>query len=250
MSLTTKIALLVLLMPAWAWAAPTIVSSDSTRMTVGNDTLIMDNPGSLSDSDYLFVFIMKDDNGAGEMLEPAGWTEYAYLNTNTGSDQTTYIGYKPITSASGEPSTYAFSWSATDPEDAVGIIVAIRDLAWGANLFDAAVVSLNMEDTTSNCPSITTAHDSSMVIYFVGIRTVTSPIGVPSGTTGIRVSTSTSANGAPAWKYVASPGASGVGAYTLTGGGSERHGHTIALRYNATVAATRSQVMRTTIIGD
>lgn len=230
---------------------------DTTSGTGTNDSVIITNPGSLANGDVLiFMMVSGDDfatSGTSITVTPTGCNPLHLGTSTAGDDQAVRAYYKIVTSAAGEPATYAFV--TNNAETFAGGVVAFRNVDTTA-IADCSPFSNYILDVASNDPinrAVTTQTDSSMVVMFVTASTTdTGTVTTPTGTTNLwsRKSGSATAFNGHFAAYDLKETAGSTGDYTwgvndVTN--TDAHGFIIALRPK--VASVTSST-RISISGD
>jgi hypothetical protein len=145
----------------------TFVSSRDTVHNTAQTTCVIGAPSGMQNGDVLVACIVKGDDPAVSGW-PTGWVKvHQSTLVAVGDDQHIVVGYKIITNAGGEGSSY--TWTG-DSEEWSGGIMCFRNVDTFA-IFDASPRS--RYDTTAAasamdpvCLSITTRTDSAMAIVF------------------------------------------------------------------------------------
>lgn len=133
-----------------------------TTATVTSDEITIAKPAGVLDDDLLVAHIC--NNASRTVTPPAGWTQGE--SVSDGSPLKTYLFYKVIANAGGEPANYIFTLPG-GAADIVGAIICLRGGStsdpWETNADDDG------NSDTPTTPTVTAAVNASMLLCFVNL---------------------------------------------------------------------------------
>jgi hypothetical protein len=227
--LSIVLALLALLLAQWpqtAYAAAPSYQEQATAVLGSNGrSLTINKPTGTVQGDLLLAAISVD--GTPNISPPTGWTTIREGNSGT---QVRLEVYYKVAGAS-EPSSYTFTWSRYNTQQAAGAILRYSGVNTTAPINTSGIGSGTTISPTA--PSVTTTVTDTMVVRIYGADDDDlSPSPYPSGHTGRLNIESNSGDGTCSLGVAdvirASPGATGTAAFSLSAS-EEWVGVTVAL---------------------
>ena len=165
----------------------TVVSNTSANSLA--KTVTIDKPSDVQDDDVLFVYLFHDNNDAGdEFATLSGWTQiFSLTDDPSGRGGTTWLGYKVITDASGEPADYTFTHTDSVDEETGAIMVNLRGVDTDDPLANSTGYTYLFQANTGDflTPSITTDSDNALVLTMGSMSHTMTYANAPSGTNKI-----------------------------------------------------------------
>lgn len=178
--------------------------NSTTATTASGSTVTIAKPGSLADGDVLLAIIATDDSSPS-FYRPEGWD---YLGGQPATNRSVWAWIRPVTSASGEPSTYSW-FMDTASGDHGGIIVALRGVETAAILDATVTFGSGINDTSPDSPAITTGHGDAMAVAIVAMDDGDVVFTAPSGFTNAATDNSSGLSVVAAYGDMGAAGAKG-----------------------------------------
>lgn len=256
---TTKALLLVLLMPVWAWGAVPVIESSSyaTTGTSTNDTIYVPKPSGTAEGDVVVLLVCADYNnpgGTSYWTTPSGFTLIQYMADNV-QDNDIAAYYK--VAGGSEPTTYPVPYTSNYYLVGFGVRLSGCNTS---DVLDTTTAGVSANSNTYISDSLLTNHDSTINFVFSGFDGADGmhrPGGLPSvsGTgwnRGFDTTAATLGNGiSSVWGYRSHPTAGYTAQATIVYNSTDGiGGFVFAIRGTIAGPATRSQIMRTVIVGD
>ena len=167
---------------------PYIVGSQSTQVSTASGSFPMNMPTDRPSGDLYVAVISRV--GTGTITPPSGWLLYSTGTNATTTTRDVAVYYK--VGGTGEPATY--TWSNSASVQWTGVILRIKGFNSGSPI--SATTAATTGTATSSSPpvfpTVTPAHDATLIIRSVGINEVdpTEYTWLPTGHTKVHSSTS------------------------------------------------------------
>ena len=223
-------------------AAPVLVNADiqTVLLTTAGTSIAVNKPTNLANDDIVYLGFKRPNTDAlSAVTAPSGFTALASSPIDfTGNDaQTAGVWRKVITNASGEPSTYSFSWSGNERAALFSCRVTGADLTTPEDVTPSGQAD-QTGDFSVTCLSVTTVTADTLILAIAMIASKDNPNWTPPSGMTERVDTNTEGGGAPhehagvslAEVNQASTGATGNKVFTSVTDDRDWHGFLVAVR--------------------